>query len=315
MGLAESGRASSLIVTPIHSIMSLSPIIPPAPPHCLILSCGDFAQIDSPHCAQHQPQLPFHAPTALTPGTPGPCEHLRRRHFVFSTGQRIISCPDCDYFDDDRKETLAQDRRPFDGMKRATVVPSLAPKPKVADVAWRSLMTPEELKAYERGDYNRAATAPRESDRISRDNRLVTLNEKLHDAAKGTPEDTAQIAELTRALRIIAATPGSCVMCADHLSGKGEPRVAILTDDRVYVYCQGCFDAMGVPLETEGWFAGLPVMEQAIWSLLKEGLSQHDIAARLTVGAQTVTQQTVSKTKIKILALIREKGQATELYH
>ena len=115
--------------------------------------------------------------------------------------------------------------------------------------------------------------------------------------------------ELTHAIQVIGAVPRPCVNCGEHLPGLGEKRVVILTEERVFAYCQFCFDSLELSLEGDDWFAALPAIDQHIWNLLKEGLSQPEIATRLTNGSQQVTQQMVSRVKAKLLKLIREKRQ------
>jgi hypothetical protein len=179
---------------------------------------------------------------------------------------------------------------------------------------WRALMSPEEMAAFDQGEYDHPATTPRESFRISRDKRLVRLSAlNDHDVVGRTnPEQTRQVAEYLKALAVIASLPRPCVTC-----GQNPPegsRFAILRYDSDYIpegfmHCCECFKALRVSLEPNNWFSQLPVLDKKIWRLLNDGLTQPQIAARLTNGNRRVTQQMVSDAKQKIARRITESRQ------
>jgi hypothetical protein len=163
-------------------------------------------------------------------------------------------------------------------------------------------MKPRELAGFDAGNYDAInyetgakdlRKAPRESDRISRDNRLVSLI----DAAKGrcdpSPEDSLQAAEIVTAFKVIGVIPRPCVRCNQNLSGQGEDRVAIVRYragiPEAFVYCPGCFSALNVELDPDPWFASQPELDRRIWQLRKEGLTQPEIGAELGVTQQTVS--------------------------
>jgi hypothetical protein len=75
---------------------------------------------------------------------------------------------------------------------------------------------------------------------------------------------------------------------------------------RAFVHCPACFHAAGVEPKLNDLFSKLSVLERKIWELLDDGLTQRQIAARLTNGSQRVTQQKVSETKLKTIRLMNE---------
>ena len=180
--------------------------------------------------------------------------------------------------------------------------------------AWRALLSDEEMAAFDSGKYRNPKTAPRDSDWLSRNKRLVSLTDKaVARVYSPTPEDQARLAEYTRALKVIAAIPYHCVICKRLLPGWGEDRVAVLTyqrseeiPQRAFIYCRLCFESLGLTLEQPSWFGQLPELDQKIWQLLAEGNTQAEVAARLTKGTQRVTQQQVSEAKERVVRKSRE---------
>jgi hypothetical protein len=191
------------------------------------------------------------------------------------------------------------------------------PPSKKPHESWRDAMLPEESAAFDAGKYNHGATATVESDRISRDNRLERLTSNTATARDSlTPEQSVQAVEYVRAFQVIATIPQSCVNCGESLPGRGEKRNMSLHYPgnnglpRGSVCCPTCFHAAGVEPKLNDLIAKLPKLDQKISQLLKDGLTQKQIAARLTNGAQRVTQQMVSKTKQKISRLMKESRRS-----
>jgi hypothetical protein len=96
------------------------------------------------------------------------------------------------------------------------------PPSKKPHESWRDGMFPEELAAFDAGKYNHRATAPVESDCISRDNRLVRLTSNTAIArGSPTPEQSLQAVEYDRAFRVIAMLPRRCENSGKSLPGEG----------------------------------------------------------------------------------------------
>jgi hypothetical protein len=199
--------------------------------------------------------------------------------------------------------------------------------------AWRSLMKPQELADYDAEKYDAInpetgakdlRKAPLESDRMSRDNRLVPYLENDSDEvsdnlapAYPSPEENLRAARYTRALEEIKASPQPCLSCGLDFSD-GEAKVAILTFAECkpplhgelplgFMYCRQCWDALGVVLDPDPWFTSLPKRDRQVWLLLKQGLTEREVADKLTVGTQRLTQQVVSEIKLRIVRSINER--------
>jgi hypothetical protein len=194
-------------------------------------------------------------------------------------------------------------------------IPSFADNPtahssKPNDQAWRELMSPKELAEYDSGRHNNRASSP-DSNRTSRNKRLVTLidNDTNSRANPTTPEHSMRATEMTAWLKSFASFPGHCVSCGQYLAQNKRGGIVFPPDDdmpNLDMFCSECFNALQIRKGSDDWFAKLPKLDQKIWQLLKTGLTQKQIAARLTVGSQRVTQQMVSDTKQKILRMMKE---------
>ena len=177
---------------------------------------------------------------------------------------------------------------------------------------WRDSMSPEELAKYERGGYNNSAPMPWESQPISHDNRLVSLKDtEVPDRGMPTPEDNALSSEYERGLDQIFRRPQPCVQCCRNLQAR-EGKSVILKFDiggglpQGATYCLACWDALGLGLEPDPWLASEPVLHQRVWALISQGLTEQEIAAKLTTSNRRITQQMVSNIKLKIVQHARE---------
>jgi hypothetical protein len=184
------------------------------------------------------------------------------------------------------------------------------------DQAWREVMSPKELAEYDSGRHNNRASSP-DSNRTSRNKRLVTLidNDTNSRANPTTPEHSMRATEMTAWLKSFASFPGHCVSCGQYLPQNKRAGIVFLQEDNddmpnLDMFCPECFNALQIRKESDDWFAKLPRLDQKIWQLLKARLTQKQIASRLTVGSQRVTQQMVSKTKQKILRLMKESRRS-----
>jgi hypothetical protein len=199
----------------------------------------------------------------------------------------------------------------------STLAEQLAPHAQPPDPeAWRALMKPNELRAYDAGKYDELHTktdldgnvyrakdlsnAPRESDRTSRNNRLVPFLDKDSEDANAklinafpSPEDNLQASETIRGFEIIAAISKPCHRCGQNLLGRGEDRDMIVHTrsgtTKAFSYCPGCFDALHIELESDPWFASQPELDRRIWQLRTEGLTQPEIVKELGVSQQSVS--------------------------
>jgi hypothetical protein len=191
-------------------------------------------------------------------------------------------------------------------------------------------MTPQELADYDAGKYEVANSdtgaidlrkAPRESERVSRNNRLVPYLENDSDEVGEnlapvypSPEEMLRVDRYTRALEEIKASPQPCISCGLDFAN-GEDRVANLEFfggdvPTGYTYCRQCWEAFGIPRDQDPWFASLPKLEQQVWLLIKKNLTEREIAGKLTVGDRKVTQQVVSEIKMRIVRQINERRKA-----
>jgi DNA-binding CsgD family transcriptional regulator len=194
----------------------------------------------------------------------------------------------------------------------------LAPKPNPN--AWRSLMKPDELAAFDAGDYDALhyetgakdlRKAPREADRISRDNRLLPFLENDSDEVSEklapvypSPEENLLATRYAKAIEEINAYPYPCNGCGLDFSAD-EAGVTILTrakPPRGYAYCQTCWNALGVVLDQDPWLTGLPVREQKVWLMTKQNCTQQEIAEKLKL-----TQQAVSEIKLRLVRQINDR--------
>lgn len=174
----------------------------------------------------------------------------------------------------------------------------------------------KELATLEADLYNNRDKTSHESTRVSRDNRLVALGPKdVTSRANSTPEQNAQAAEIAKSFRVIITIQRSCLKCGQRLPGEGKKKNmiwAVEGDGSPPVespLCRSCFVALGINLEPDDWFSKLPVLDHKIWRLNDDGLTQRQIAARLTNGTQRVTQQRVSETLQRIKRQINQSRQ------
>jgi hypothetical protein len=199
----------------------------------------------------------------------------------------------------------------------STLAEQLAPHAQPPDPeAWRALMKPNELRAYDAGKYDELhektdldgnvyrakdlSKAPRESEQISRNNRLVPFLDKDSEDANAnlvnafpSPEDKLQVSETIRGFELIVAISEPCNGCGQNLLGQGEDRDMIVRtrsgNTTAFVYCPGCSYARHVELESDPWFSSQPESDRKIWQLHTEGLTQREIAKELSVPQQTVS--------------------------
>jgi hypothetical protein len=184
-------------------------------------------------------------------------------------------------------------------------------------MTWRDVMSQtrqgkKELDAFDADLYDNRGKRSYGSNRISGDTRTVAFGSKdVTSRANSTPEQNARAAEVDHSLRVITMIPQACASCGGSLPREGEKKYMILADEGdgslpiLFPCCQSCFNALGIKLETKDWFSRLPPLDQKVWRLRKAGLTQREIAARLTNGAQRVTQQSVSVTLLRIIRQIK----------
>jgi len=200
----------------------------------------------------------------------------------------------------------------------------LVPKPQPNPNAWRALLKPKELAKYDGGDYHAINydtgamdlhKAPRESALISRDLCLDEFEDENPASAKGTPtpEENTLAAELVKGFEVIGGISKPCVTCGQMQPGQGESRVVILRyghdSAKAFILCDGCFDALGLDLTPDPFLSGLPAFDQRVWEFTKDGLTGVEIARRLSVNSQRVTQQQVSEAKLRVQRAITENAR------
>jgi hypothetical protein len=194
----------------------------------------------------------------------------------------------------------------------------LATKPQPSPNAWRLKMTPNELLKYDAHKHERRATAPLESARISRDKRLDTFDDHDESSAWGTPtpEQNVLAAEFIGGFAIVKMFSQPCMICGQVIPGKCEAKDVFLRYSadgvKAFMFCTGCFDALGLKLSADPLFDSLPPLDQKVWQLVKDGLTGVQIAARLSVNGQHVTQQQVSAAKLRVQHRLKENRQSIE---
>jgi hypothetical protein len=204
----------------------------------------------------------------------------------------------------------------------------LSPKPLPSPNAWRAVVKPKELAKYDAGDYHAINCetgavdlrhAPRESTRASRDSRLDTFDDDCEIANRGTatPEQNTQAAEMARGFEIVGTISRPCATCGQTLPAKGKPKTVVLSysDDcrnaKAFLLCDGCWDALGWK-PTDPLFDNLPPLDKKIWQLVTDRLTGVEIAARLSVNGQHVSQQQVSESKLRVLRQIKENRHSNK---
>jgi len=205
----------------------------------------------------------------------------------------------------------------------------LATKPQPSPNAWRAVVKPKELAKYDAGDYHAINCetgavdlrhAPRESTRISRDSRLDTFDDDCEVANRGTPtpEQHTQAAEMAKGFEIVGTISKPCGTCGQPLPAKGKAKTLVLrySDDggnaKAFLLCDGCWNALGWEPSTDPLFDNLPALDKKVWQLATDGLTGVEIASRLTVNGQHVSQQQVSESKLRVLRQIKENRHSNK---
>jgi hypothetical protein len=146
-------------------------------------------------------------------------------------------------------------------------------------------MSEQELTDYEAKKYENPRTAPRDNDRISRNNRLVRLTDKMETILhQGEPEDLAALQELYRAVQVIDTVERQCIGCG------AAGTVKQIRNHILETLCEAC-----APPPPRGWVDDFPELWQTVWRLRCEGLKLREISARLANQYQRLTVPRISE--------------------
>jgi len=158
---------------------------------------------------------------------------------------------------------------------------------------WRSLLSADELRAFDEGRYDNIKTAPGESAFIRRDTGVVTYNPEIEEHQPVFDEQTRILQQQQlEAVSLLAEISASCRGCGKFL--RTERRVMVLTtpgnvDDNpeITVFC---FDCYQMPPKKGNWSDGLSDVCLKVFELRAQNYEQEEIAAQLGISQSTVSR-------------------------
>ncbi len=170
--------------------------------------------------------------------------------------------------------------------------------PQNSEIAeWRSLLSPQELAAFEAGKYDNVRTAPKEPSRISR--REISFNPEFDEHQPShDPQLKAYHQQILEAIDGFADVTANCEACGHFFKGGfKEPRVTVLrhsgeNENQAEVFCIECY---GKSAPRASWRDGLTKMHLRVWDMFADEITQKDIAEKLSAEGNPISQSTVSR--------------------